>query len=94
MLRTIEFYLIIKYYMGKAHIISNIIWMRHMLSGRTRMLQVYVLNILAISKVYVASVLSDVAYITVVIHILHPSQNICRFRFPRNNFDKIYIKKY
>jgi hypothetical protein len=20
------------------------------------------------------------------------SQNICRFRFPRNNFDKIYIK--
>ena len=26
--------------------------------------------------------------------LLHPSQNICRFRFSRNNFDKIYIKKY
>ena len=26
--------------------------------------------------------------------LLPPSQNICRFRFPRNNFNKIYIKKY
>jgi hypothetical protein len=24
--------------------------------------------------------------------ILYLSQTICRFRFPRNNFDKIYIK--
>ena len=29
MLRTIEFYLIIKYYMGQAHIISNKIGWRH-----------------------------------------------------------------
>ena len=28
------------------------------------------------------------------IHILPPSQNICCSRFPRNNFNKIYIKKY
>ena len=26
--------------------------------------------------------------------ILPPSQNICLSRFPRNNFNKIYIKKY
>ena len=26
--------------------------------------------------------------------LLPPSQNICRSRFPRNNFNKIYIKKY
>jgi hypothetical protein len=26
--------------------------------------------------------------------LLPSSKNICRFRFLRNNFDKIYIKKY
>jgi hypothetical protein len=27
-------------------------------------------------------------------YLLHSSQNICRFYFLRNNFNKIYIKKY
>ena len=31
---------------------------------------------------------------TYLLYILPPFQNIRRFRFPINNFNKIYIKKY
>jgi hypothetical protein len=54
------------------------------------MLQTYVSGVsYACCKFYwnVAKVYQNVAYVVMAIYVLPLSLNICRFRFPRNNFD-------